>query len=333
MNSKIMAPLVSILIPAFNAQKFIAETIRSATGQTWNRKEVIIVDDGSRDNTLEVAKSFESSCVKVVSQENRGAAAARNKALSMAQGDFIQWLDADDLLHAEKLQHQLSDIQASDAMMLHSSEFRRFVRLPDKASRMSNVLFQDLTPKEWLYLAMANGAWLSPISWLASRQLTEATGPWDERLSAGPNDDGEYSSRMVSLSAGVRFHPNARCFYRGGTLGTLSSVRSSRALDALLLSVNLSIDHYLKLERSERSAQAAVSFMQYVIDRFDVADPRVWNRFRDRAEELGGTVTPPRKSVLFTVARKVLGQPAAAKGKAVLGRAKWIVSAWAENLR
>ena len=92
-----MALLVSIIIPAFNSEKYLSETVRSALAQTWPNKEIIVVDDGSSDGTLNVAKQFESRNVKVFTQKNRGAACARNAGLAIAQGDFIQWLDADDL--------------------------------------------------------------------------------------------------------------------------------------------------------------------------------------------------------------------------------------------
>src|ERR1041385_4381684 len=91
-------PLVSILIPAYNAEQWIGDAIRSAIDQTWDHKEIIVVDDGSTDRTLAAAKRFESPLVRVVSQKNQGAAAARNLAFSLSKGDYIQWLDADDLL-------------------------------------------------------------------------------------------------------------------------------------------------------------------------------------------------------------------------------------------
>ena len=102
-----MSVLVSILIPSYNAEEWIEETIQSALSQTWPRKEIIIVDDGSTDNSLRIAKEYESNSVKVISQENSGAAVARNKALEYAQGDYIQWLDADDLLAPDKIEKQL----------------------------------------------------------------------------------------------------------------------------------------------------------------------------------------------------------------------------------
>ncbi len=88
-------PLVSILIPAYNAQDWIADTLRSAIAQTWEPKEIIVVDDGSTDQTLEIARKFESGTIRVLSQKNQGAASARNTALSLCRGDYIQWLDAD----------------------------------------------------------------------------------------------------------------------------------------------------------------------------------------------------------------------------------------------
>src|SRR5690242_2593971 len=102
-----MKPLVSILIPAYNAEPWIAGTIKSALDQTWSRKEVIVVDDGSRDRTLAVAKQFASKNVSIVTQQNQGASAARNKAFDLCQGDYIQWLDADDLLAPAKIAQQV----------------------------------------------------------------------------------------------------------------------------------------------------------------------------------------------------------------------------------
>src|SRR5579863_1910517 len=110
-----MKPRVSILIPAYNAEKWIADTLRSAIAQTWSWKEIIVVDDGSTDGTVEVARRFASKRVAVVSKENRGAAAARNDALRLCQGDYIQWLDADDILAPDKIERQLTALRESDS--------------------------------------------------------------------------------------------------------------------------------------------------------------------------------------------------------------------------
>lgn len=79
-------PLVSILIPAYNAEKWVGDTIRSAMAQTWKHKEIVVVDDGSQDRTLEVAQQYESESVRVVTSKNQGAAATRNLALEHSRG-------------------------------------------------------------------------------------------------------------------------------------------------------------------------------------------------------------------------------------------------------
>ena len=99
-----MTELVSILIPAYNAERWLGATIESALAQTWPAKEIIVVDDGSTDRTLAVARGFGDRGVQVITQANRGAAAARNTALRAARGAWIQFLDADDLLNPRKIE-------------------------------------------------------------------------------------------------------------------------------------------------------------------------------------------------------------------------------------
>lgn len=104
-------PLVSILIPACNAKESIAHTLRSAFAQTWKRKEIIVVNDGSTDQTLAIARQFEGAGVSVGTQKNQGAAFARNKAFALSQGDYIQWLDADDLLAPDEIATQMQTLE------------------------------------------------------------------------------------------------------------------------------------------------------------------------------------------------------------------------------
>ena len=126
-----MKPLVSILIPAYNSERWIGETLRSALAQTWPRCEVIVVDDGSRDRTAEVARSFASLGVKVATQANQGASAARNHAFAISQGDYIQWLDADDLLAPDKISKQMEIVEkGAGPRTLLSSAWAHFLYRP-----------------------------------------------------------------------------------------------------------------------------------------------------------------------------------------------------------
>lgn len=202
-----MEPLISILIPAFNAEGCIAETIESALCQTWPRKEIIIVDDGSTDQTLAVARKFAGKEVSVVSQPNQGAAAARNKAFSLCQGDYIQWLDADDLLSREKIARQMELFRSyGSRRTLVSSAWGYFFYRVNKARFRPTALWCDLSPVEWMTRKWEQNVFMQTATWLVSRELTEAAGPWDTRLLG--DDDGEYFSRVVLKSDRVRFVPD-----------------------------------------------------------------------------------------------------------------------------
>ncbi len=99
-------PLVSVIIPCFNAAHFIRDAIQSALTQTHPAVEILVVDDGSTDNSLEIVRSF-GPRVRCDSVTHAGATAARNRGLRAAAGEWIQFLDADDLLMPEKIERQL----------------------------------------------------------------------------------------------------------------------------------------------------------------------------------------------------------------------------------
>src|SRR5437762_1494315 len=99
-------PLVSIVIPCFNARRWIGQAIESSLAQTWREKEVVVMDDGSTDGSLEVIQSF-GDRIRWETRPNRGGNAARNRLLELARGDWLQYLDADDYLLPEKIDGQM----------------------------------------------------------------------------------------------------------------------------------------------------------------------------------------------------------------------------------
>jgi glycosyltransferase involved in cell wall biosynthesis len=103
-------PLVSVVIPAYNAAQFLGDTIQSAKDQTLQDLEIIVVDDGSRDQTAAVAESYPG--VRCIRQANQGVSAARNTGVNAASGEFIAFLDADDIWHRDKLRQQIDGMLA-----------------------------------------------------------------------------------------------------------------------------------------------------------------------------------------------------------------------------
>ena len=303
-----MQNLVSILIPAYNSARWLSDSVSSALAQTWPRKEIIIVDDGSNDDTLALAKTFEGPIVKVVAQQNTGAPDARNKALSYAQGDYIQWLDADDVLHPQKIEAQLKGADDGQrSLTLLTSSWGRFFFRVSAASFRPDALWHDLAPVDWLVTRFKENVWMNPAVWLVSRRLTDLAGPWDSRCSG--DDDGEYICRVVAASDRVKFVEEARCFYRIGTVGSLSWKRQTddRMLESLLLSLHLRTRTLIAMEDTERTRRVARSHLQALSSYFYASDGVYFERLNAMALELGGPLDPPSLSWKYYPIQVALG--------------------------
>lgn len=324
-----MKPLVSILIPAYQAEQWVGDTIRSALDQTWPRKEIIVVDDGSGDQTLQVARQFASKNVSVVTQENQGASAARNKAFELCQGDYIQWLDADDLLSPDKVAKQMAAAQeCQDTRRLLSSGWGYFMYRPSRAQFLPTPLWCDLSPVEWLLRKMGQNLHMQTATWLVSRELTEAAGPWDTRLSL--DDDGEYFSRVVLASDAIRFAPDAKVFYRQPGFDRLSRIdRSDKKLESQFLSMQLHVDYLRSFEESERVRAACVNYMQTWLICFYPERPDIVKQLERLAAALGGQLKVPRLRWKYVWIRKIFGYGPAKRARVLLPKLKWdLITAW-----
>lgn len=327
-----MKPLVSILIPAYNSGKWIADTLRSALVQTWDNKEIIVVDDGSKDDTLAIARQFEGPKVKVVRQENRGAAAARNAAFALCQGDYIQWFDADDLLSPDKIERQVKALGSVTVRTLLSCGWAYFLYRPSRASFVPTPLWQDLTPADWLERKLSQNLHMQTATWLASRQLSEAAGPWDPTMYA--DDDGEYFCRVLLASDGVRFVPDAKVYYRAVGAGSLSYLgNSDRKLEAQWRSMQLHIAAMQALESGERARAACVRYLQNWLFFFDPERPDLVAEMQKKANELGGQLETPKFSWKYRWIEQLLGRKAAKTARLTLPNLKWsLARSWDKTL-
>ncbi len=309
-----MAKLVSILIPSYNAQEWIEETIRSALAQTWPQKEIIVVDDGSSDDSLKIARQYQSKTLKVVSQENRGGAEARNTALSHAQGDYIQWLDADDLLAPDKIERQLSAMDEGDnSRILLTSAWAPFYYRTTRAKFRPDSLWRDLDPVEWIITKFSENLFMNPAVWLVSRKLADLAGPWDRRTA--PDDDGEYLCRIMINSEKVKFVPEARSYYRKSNPKSLSRGLSSNALEGIFLSKKLCIGYLLSIEDSERTRRACLTLLQRGLGRIHPEHPAIVQKACGLANALGGELSLPKIDWKYAAVRRLFGPKTATKAK------------------
>jgi len=326
-------PLVSILIPAYNAQEWLADTLQSAVAQTWPQKEIIVVDDGSKDQTLEAARRFESSVVKVFTQENQGAAAARNTAFSLCQGDYIQWLDADDLLSPDKIALQMAAIGGNpNPRTVLSCAWGRFLYRLHRTQFVPTALWCDLSPSEWFIRYMENNIYMQTATWLVSRQVTEAAGPWDTRLLG--DDDGEYFSRVLLASDGSRFVPDAKVYYRMSGTSSLSYIGTSdKKKNAQWLSMKLHIDYLRSVDDSPRARAACVSYLQNWMVSFYPERLDIFDQAAQLARELGGQLHPPHLSWKYSPIKSVFGWNLARRAQVFLPRLRWsLYASWDKTL-
>jgi glycosyltransferase involved in cell wall biosynthesis len=328
-----MKPLVSILIPAYNSEAWIADTLRSAIGQTWQRKEIIVVDDGSSDRTAEVAQRFASAGVAVVSVPNQGAAAARNHALKLSQGDYIQWLDADDLLAPDKIERQLAALKEGDSKrVLLSSPWAYFNYRTNRARFVPTSLWHDLAPVEWLLRKMSENLHMQTGTWLTSRELADAAGPWDTRLMS--DDDGEYYCRILLASEGTRFVPQSKVFYRVTSSSRWSYVGTSdKKKNALLLSMKLHVKYLRSLEESDRVRNACLIYMQNWFENFYPDRPDIMAELQSLAAELHGHLETPRLRWKYAWMEPFFGRNTAKRAQMMLPQMKAsLVRAWDKTM-
>lgn len=301
-----MKQLVSILIPAFNAEKWIRDCIESALAQTWPFKEIIIVDDGSTDKTCAVASDYTSPNLILISQENRGASAARNRALSLAQGDYIQWLDADDILAPDKIAKQMEFGEAGqNSRILLSGVWGKFYHWQERSKFMPNSLWNDMEPVEWLLRKIDENLWMPPMTWLVSRKLTDMAGPWDESLSL--DDDGEYFCRVLCNSEGVHFISEARCFKRA-TIGLSHDLTlNNNKLNSLSISLFSYIERLRLMEDSPRTRAACLKLLNRWVLYFYPERQDIYQRMILEAKELGGELSPPTLRKKYRWVQKIFG--------------------------
>lgn len=142
--------LVSIIIPVYNVEKYIEETIKSVLAQTYQNFEVLIIDDESPDRSIEICQQFDDSRLKIIRQKNRGLAGARNTGIRNAQGDYLAFLDSDDLWLPEKLARHLQHLEANPQLGI---SFCRSEFINDQGESLG--IFQmpkltDITPSHLL---------------------------------------------------------------------------------------------------------------------------------------------------------------------------------------
>jgi len=282
---------VSVIIPAFNAGRYLREALQALSLQTMTDFEVILVDDGSTDDTSLIARQFTDSRIKVYQRANSGQSAASNFGCSVASGRYIKFVDADDLLNDRHLQLQLESLQSFPRHVACCSwgYFRECVNRFSIRAEMANADYAD--PLEWIVDSLScdegmMGAW----RWLIPRAVWDDCGGWNEQLTL--NNDFDLSIRILLASGGVRFAAGAVYYYRKGVAGSLSGTVSRRSQESALLTTLLGTRSLLQREDSARIRRLCADRFQQWVYRFFPQFPDLVQQAEDQIRQLGGSRLP-----------------------------------------
>lgn len=176
MNNK---PLVSIIMPAYNAEKTIKESIESVLTQTYQNWELLIVNDGSKDNTSSVVSSYDDVRIKLIEQVNGGVANARNNGLQKAQGEYIAFLDSDDLWTIDKLEKQINYFQENIEVGLVYTDRKCFFENVDKAFDCEYKESIDIDDN---YLRLLIYDYIATLTVMIKREVIVNVGLFDKEL-------------------------------------------------------------------------------------------------------------------------------------------------------
>lgn len=142
-------PLISVIIPAYNCERYVAEAISSALAQTYRPSEIIVINDGSTDGTEQAILQFGNS-IRYYTQSNRGLGASRNRGAQLAKGDFLAFLDADDLWVADKLELQMTRFEMDPDLDMVFGHVRQFYTKELEAELRTKITYADEIMKGYI---------------------------------------------------------------------------------------------------------------------------------------------------------------------------------------
>jgi len=296
---------ISVLIPCYNAEKYIGAAIESVLEQDYPNLELVVVDDGSTDGSASEIAKFKDPRIISITQENAGHCAAANAAYELSSGDLIKFFDADDVLMPDMLKIQAGRVENRvDAIAM--GEWDRFYESPEDAEFPHRSTYIDAAPNDWL---IADWIAARPMTqcgmFLIPRPIIDQAGLWDVRLTL--IDDFEFFTRVLLASKQVLFTPGAKLAYRSGITGSISGRKSREAIESQALALELGVSYLLAVDESPDARLACANLLQmFEYEHFPYhSDLR--RVIRARVERLGGSEIEPVGPPGLHLLRRFLG--------------------------
>lgn len=279
--------LVSVIMPCYNAARYISTAIESVLSQQYKNFELIIVNDGSTDNSESVIKEFHDPRIRYFYQENKGQCAASNYGLRQARGELIKFFDADDVMNDMHISAQIERLNGDKDVLVSCAWGRFYTQNPNDTTFVPETVWKDMDALEWVKQSLLQRYDMMPgWLWLIPRVIIEKAGGWDERLSL--NNDFEFSMRLLMQVKEVRFAGDAKLYYRSG-ITSLSQRPSVKAFEAALLSTDLGCSYLLAKENTEFTRRLCADRYQEWLFRIYPSEPALIAKIERKIQELGGS--------------------------------------------
>jgi len=312
-------PLVSVCMACHNAGKYVAEALDSVLVQSYPNIEIIVVNDGSVDDSAVVLERYQEKGVRVIHQQNRGHAAALNEAYARSSGEFIKFFDADDILspdfiraQVERLNGRTDDVASAKWGRFYSDDLGTFRLSPEPN-------WKDMESTDWLVESYIGCRGLMQCAlFLIPRPLLQRAGGWDESLSL--IDDFEFFTRLLCASREVLFCPGATLYYRSGMQGSLSMQRSRQARESECEAMLTGTSHLLAKRNDPRARLACANVCQHTIYDVYPNHPDLLERMQKRVDECGGAEIAPSGGRYFHALRPFIGWKLARRLQRAVGR-------------
>jgi glycosyltransferase involved in cell wall biosynthesis len=288
-------PLVSIIIPCYNAERWLSHAILSCLEQTYRPIEIIVIDDGSTDASLDIIKSYDKA-ITWEAGPNRGGNAARNRGFALSKGKYIQFLDADDYLLPEKVAHDAAFLEETGADVVFGDKFIQ-EESPTPSIAPKRYSSQQ-PPKDDMLEALLSGFIVNTPTLFFRREVISKVGGWDETLRAAQERDLLISSIIIG-GANARYHPGAfNVKVVKGSTPTVSS-NPQRTFTNYEHVLNKAEQHLAQLGKLSVRYQQAMANSYFLMARahfYYYRDPIEYNRLLQRALSLNPALHPGRTS-------------------------------------
>lgn len=313
--------MVSVIIPAYNAELFISKTLDSILLQSWKSWEIIVVNDGSKDNTESIVKSYadRDDRIILINQQNSGCSSAKNTGLYAAKGDYIQYLDADDLLSNNKLEEQVKAISSNRMHIAVCPTIIFNNTIDEQGIKELDTEFLASTDNMIEFLLNLYGlngraGMIQPNAFLISKELAHQIGDWDISISPSPDEDGEYFCRAMLRAGKIIYTPNCCNYYRKlkGSNSLSKQVSHLHAAGALR-SLKLKLDHILVVENSVRVKRVFVNQFAEFIYNYYPFYPDLCQSAEGFIHDLGFVRIPATGGKYFKILAKLIGFKSALK--------------------